>query len=159
MPERTAYVDALHLLGRRELSAQQMRERLRDRDHAPEDVDRAIALLIENRALDDARVAAAFVRTSLKVKGRGRLRIQRELQEMGIAKDVAAEALAEAFGEVDERTLVTQALKKKLRGHEKIATPADYARIFQFLMRQGFSPATVTAVLRARRRGTAADDQ
>ncbi len=154
MPERTAYVDGLRLLGRRELSVQQLRERLLDREHDREDVDRAIDLLIENNALDDARVAGAYVRTALKVKGRGRLRIQRELQVMGIPKDVASEALAEAFGEVDERTLIAKALQKKLRGHQKIATPAEYARVFQFLMRQGFSPATVTAVLRRHRKGS-----
>jgi regulatory protein len=158
MPDRTAYVDALHLLGRRELSVQQLRERLIEREHDRPDVDRAIDLLIENKALDDARVAAAYVRTALKVKGRGRLRIQREMQEMGIPKEIAAEALAEAFGEVDERALVTRALQKKLRGNQKIATRAEYARVFQFLMRQGFSPATVTAVLRARRPGGVADD-
>jgi regulatory protein len=158
MPDRTAYVDALHLLGRRELSVQQLRERLIEREHDRHDVDRAIDLLIENKALDDARVAAAYVRTALKVKGRGRLRIQREMQEMGIPKEIAAEALAEAFGEVDERALVTRALQKKLRGNQKIATRAEYARVFQFLMRQGFSPATVTAVLRARRPGGVADD-
>ena len=158
MPERTAYVDALHLLGRRELSVQQLRERLIEREHDRHDVDRAVDLLIENKALDDARVAAAYVRTALKVKGRGRLRIQREMQEMGIPKEIAAEALAEAFGEVDERALVTRALQKKLRGNQKIATRAEYARVFQFLMRQGFSPATVTAVLRARRPGGIADD-
>jgi regulatory protein len=153
VPERTAYIDGLHLLGRRELSVQQLRERLLDREHDREDVDRAVDLLIENKALDDARVAGAYVRTALKVKGRGRLRIQRELQVMGIPKEVAAEALAEAFGEVDERTLIAKALQKKLRGHQKIATPAEYARVFQFLMRQGFSPATVTAVLRRHRKG------
>jgi len=154
MAERTAYVDGLHLLGRRDLSVTQLRERLLDREHEREDVDRAIDLLIDNRALDDARVAGAFVRTSLKVKGRGRLRIQRELQMMGIAKDVAAEALAEAFGEVDERTLIAKALQKKLRGPQKIASPAEYARVFQFLMRQGFSPGAVTAVLRRHRKGS-----
>ena len=158
MPERTAYVDALHLLGRRELSVRQLRERLRDREHADDDVERAVALLIENRALDDARVAAAYVRTALKVKGRGRLRIQRELQAMGIEKDVAATALAEAFGEVDERALIAAALQKKLRGKPKIASPADYARLYQYLMRQGFSPAAVNAALRVYRRGAAFDD-
>ena len=54
MPERTAYVDGLHLLGRRELSARQLRERLLEREHDRDDVDRAIELLIENKALDDA---------------------------------------------------------------------------------------------------------
>jgi regulatory protein len=153
MPERTAYVDALHLLGRRELSVKQLRERLLDREHARDEVDRAVDLLLENRALDDARVAAAYVRTALKVKGRGRLRIQRELWQMGIDKDVASEALAEAFGDVDERSMIGKAIDKKLRGKKKIATAADYARVYQFLMRQGFSPAGVTAALRAYRRG------
>jgi len=151
MPERTAYIDGLHLLGRRELSVRQLRERLLDREHDAEDVDRAIALLLENRALDDARVAAAHVRTALKVKGRGRLRIRRELQEMGIDQEVAGAALANAFGDVDERALVTRAMEKKLRG-KKIATPGDYARVFQHLVRQGFPPDIVTAVLRAARR-------
>jgi regulatory protein len=151
MPERTAYIDALQMLGRRELSIRQLRGRLIEREHAPEEADRAIALLVENRALDDARVAAAYVRTALKVKGRGRLRIRRELQAMGIESDVAAAALAEAFGDVDERAMVKEAIRKKLRGN-KIASQADYARVFQHLMRQGFSPGTVTDVLRASRR-------
>jgi regulatory protein len=157
-PQVTAYVDALHLLGRRELSERQLRERLRDREHADADIDRAIELLIENRALDDRRVAAAYVRTALKVKGRGRLRIQRELQVMGIEKEVAAEALAEAFGDIDERALIAQALKKKLRGKSTLASPAEYARLYQFLMRQGFSPSGVSAALRRYRRGGGADD-
>jgi regulatory protein len=152
MPERTAYLDGLRLLGRRELSVAQMRARLIEREHAREDVDHAIALLLENRALDDARVAAAYVRTALKVKGRGRLRIRRELQAMGIGEEDATAALAEAFGDVDERTMVRDAIQKKLRGG-KITTRQEYARVFQFLMRQGFSPAVVTATLRAHRRG------
>ncbi|HYT68116.1 MAG TPA: regulatory protein RecX [Vicinamibacterales bacterium] len=153
MPQRTAYVDALLLLGRRELSVKQVRERLRDREHSEEDIDRAVDLLLENRALDDARVAAAYVRTAVKIKGRGRLRIQRELQEMGIEKDVAGEALAAAFGETDERALITKALQKKLRGKPKISSQAEYARVYQFLMRQGFSPAAVSAALRSHRKG------
>jgi SOS response regulatory protein OraA/RecX len=99
-------------------------------------------------------VAAAYVRTALKVKGRGRLRIQRELQEMGVERDVASGALAEGFGDVDERALIAAAIKKKLRGTPKISTAAEYARVYQFLMRQGFSPAGVTAALRAYRKGT-----
>ena len=157
MPDRTAYIDGLQLLGRRDLSVRQLRERLLDREHAPEDVERAIALLLENRALDDARVAAAYVRTALKVKGRGRLRIRRELQAMGIDDEVAGAALAEAFGDVDERALIKDAVRKKLRG-KTITTTADYARLFQYLMRQGFSPGTVTAVLRTQRRGGHTDE-
>jgi len=152
MPGRSAYLDALHLLAGRELSVKQVRARLLDRAHPADEIDRAVEHLLENGSLDDRRVAGAFVATAVKVKGRGRLRIQQELQAMGIDRDVAAEALAEAFGDLDERTLVQNALQKKLRGRAKIQTPADYARVYQFLMRQGFSPAVVNAALRQYRR-------
>ena len=158
MSNRTAYVDALHLLARRELSVSQLRARLADRDHPPDDIERAVERLLETRALDDARVAAAFVRTALKIKGRGRLRIQRELQVLGIEKTVAAQALADGFGEVDERALIAKAIQKKLRGRGKLEAPADYARVYQFLMRQGFSPAAVSAALRQFRK-TGRNDQ
>lgn len=153
MPDRSAYLDALHLLARRELSVKQLRDRLIDREHDGDEIDRAIEHLAGNGSLDDRRVARAYIQTALKVKGRGRLRIQRELQEMGIARDVASEAIAEAFGEVDERSLIKRALQKKLRGGAKIASRAEYARVYQYLVRQGFSPGTVSAVLRAQRRG------
>jgi regulatory protein len=156
--DRSAYLDALHLLARRELSTRQLRDRLIHREHDRAEIDRAIEHLLESRALDDDRVARAYVRTALKVKGRGRLRIQRELQEMGIEKDVAAEALAEGFGDVDERALVRTALQKKLRGKTKLDTTAEYARVYQFMMRQGFSPAVVTAALRQFRRGRGDED-
>ena len=156
--DRSAYLDALHLLARRELSQKQLRDRLIDREHDRTEIDRAIEQLLDAGSLDDSRVARAYVQTALKVKGRGRLRIQRELQEMGIEKEVATAALAAAFGEVDERALVRTALQKKLRGNKKIETPADYARVYQFLMRQGFSPAVVTATLRPFRRGGADED-
>ena len=148
MPGPSAYLDGLRLLGRRELSVEGLRARLRDREHPSGEIDAAIAHLLETGALDDARVAKAYTRTSCTVKGRGRLRIARELQMMGIAKEVAAEALGEVFGDVDERSLITRALKRKLHGRTKIADRAEYARLYQYLMRQGFSPAGVTAALR-----------
>jgi regulatory protein len=156
--KESAYLAALHMLARRELSVTQLRDRLIAREHDREAIERAIEHLLENRSLDDDRVARAYVATALKVKGRGRLRIQRELQAIGIDKAVASEALAAAFGDVDERALVRTALQKKLRGRTKIETPAEYARVYQFLMRQGFSPATVTAALRQYRRGRMDDD-
>jgi regulatory protein len=144
----SAYLDGLKLLARRELSVAGLRARLLDRDHSPESIDAAIERLLETRALDDARVARAHARTAATVKGRGRLRVMRELQVMGIPKDVAGEALAEVFGELDERTLIAKALQKKLRGRPRIATTAEHARLYQYLMRQGFSPAAVVAALR-----------
>jgi regulatory protein len=144
----SAYLDGLRLLGRRELSVADLRARLLDRDHPAGEVDAAIAHLLETRALDDDRVARAYARTAASVKGRGRLRVMRELHAMGIATEVVAAALADVFGELDERTLIARALQKKLRGRPRIASPAEHARLYQYLMRQGFSPAATIAALR-----------
>jgi regulatory protein len=150
---RSAYVDALYLLSRRELSEHQLRAHLRERDHERDEIDTAVERLREDRSLDDGRVARAYARTALKVKGRGRLRIQRELQQLGISKDVAAEALAETFDDVDERALIARAVERKLHGKTP-DSPAAYARLYQHLMRQGFSPAGVSAALRDMRKGS-----
>jgi regulatory protein len=144
----SAYSDGLKLLARRELSVADLRARLADREHPAEDIDAAIGKLLESGALDDRRVARAYARTASKVKGRGRLRVTRELQAMGIARDVVSEAVGEVFGELDERGMIDRAIQKKLRGGPKPSTVQERARIYQFLMRQGFTPAAVSAALR-----------
>ena len=141
------------MLARRELSVSGVRARLHDRGFPAEQIDAAIARLVESGALDDRRVARAHARTAATVKGRGRLRVMRELQHMGIAGDVAAEALGDVFGELDERSLIGRALQKKLRGRTKLKDPNEYGRLYQYLMRQGFSPAGVVAALRTFRTG------
>jgi len=144
----SAYTDALQFLARRELSEKQLRDRLLDREHPALEVDRVITRLLESKTLDDARVARAYARTAAGVKGRGRLRVMRELNEMGIAKETATEAAADVFADVDERALIAKALQKKMRGRPKIASQAEHARLYQYLMRQGFTPAGIVAALR-----------
>jgi SOS response regulatory protein OraA/RecX len=147
------------MLARRELSVSGVRARLHDRGFPAEEIDAAIARLLDSGALDDRRVARAHARTAATVKGRGRLRVMRELQHMGIAGDVAAEALGDVFGELDERSLIARALQKKLRGRTTLKDPNEYGRLYQYLMRQGFSPAGVVATLRKfRTGGTPLDD-
>ena len=154
---RSAYLDGLHLLARRELSVAECRARLADKDHSQDDIEPAIEHLLETGALDDRRVARAFVRTALNVKGRGRLRIQRELQEKGIPRDIAVEALSEAFGDTDERAMVARAIQKRLRGRTTLKDRAESARLYQYLMRQGYTPAAVVAALRKIRGGREED--
>jgi regulatory protein len=153
-----AFIDALRMLAGRELSVAECRARLLDREHNPEDVDIAIERLLEEKALDDARVARAYARTAVNVKGRGRLRVQRELHEKGIARDVAAAAIADVFGDVDERSLVSRAIEKKLRRGARPSTPAEQARLYQHLLRQGFSPSVVSAEMRKLRKGSGRED-
>jgi regulatory protein len=144
----SAYLTALKLLARRELTVESVRSRLREREYPDAEISSAIDRLLETAALDDARLARAHARTAATVKGRGRLRVMRELQALGIARQTAAEAVGEVFGDVDERTMIAKAIQKKLRGRTKPRDQGERARLYQFLMRQGFSPAAVADALR-----------
>jgi len=156
---RSAYLDALHLLARRELAVAELRARLADKEHPGDEIDAAVARLLETGGLDDARVARAYARTAVNIKGRGRLRVQRELNDKGIPRDVAAAALAEVFGDADERAMVARAIQKRLRGRTTVKDRAESARLYQYLMRQGFTPAAVMAALRKLRSGTRSVDE
>ena len=69
----------------------------------------------------------------------------------------ASAALGEVYAELDERALIDDALRRKLRGRTRLNDQREYARIYQFLLRQGFSPAGVAAALRRFRSGHSID--
>jgi regulatory protein len=148
----SAYIDGLKMLGRRELSEAQIRQRLERREHDADEIDRAVARLKEERAIDDARVAGAMARTGASIKRRGRLRVKREIENAGIAKATASRAVDETFGELDEDALIDTALDKKLRAGGDLNDPRLFARLYRYLSGQGFQPDRAMRALSARRR-------
>jgi regulatory protein len=142
------YQTALRMLSARELSVAQVRERLRARGFPPEAIETVLERLQANGALDDRRTARAYARSALQVKRRGRLRVLRELEALGVDRLVSREAVAEVFADVDERQLIRAALDR--RHPDRITDAGAYRRLFQYLARLGFAPDAITAVLRSR---------
>ena len=79
-----------------------------------------------------------------KVKGAGGCASCASCSAMGIAKDVAAEALAEVFADVDERALIAKALQKKMRGTTADRRSRRERPLYQYLMRR-VQPAGIVA--------------
>jgi len=148
-----AYVVALTLLSRRELAEAQLRTRLLKRKFDEDDIDAALARLREERALDDRRTALACARTEVRLRHRGRARVVRQIESLGIARDVARDAVAEVFAELDEDALLEQALERRLRHGMSLKDPKVVQRVHRYLLGQGFNPTSVTALLRRRRSG------
>ena len=148
MDSRKAYVDGLKMLGRRELSEAQIRQRLARREHDPEAIDAAVARLLEERAIDDARVAGAIARTETGIRKRGRLRVRRKIESAGISPATARRAIDEVFGALDDEDLLESALAKRLRGGASIADQREFNRLYRFLVGQGFEPDRVLARLK-----------
>lgn len=137
---------ALALLGRRDYTTAELRERLIEREHPPAEVDAVIAALVEDRTINDRRVAASHVRVSSQIKGRGRLRIRQELAARGIDRHLADELIAELPPE-DEAASIAKFLSRK-RFPAK-PTAAERQKIFQQLLRKGFTSEAISRALRA----------
>jgi regulatory protein len=146
-----AYLAALRMLARRDLSEAQIRERLARRGHAADAVDRAVAKLAAEGAVDDRRVAAAIAHTETAVKRHGRRRVARQIEHAGISRATARAAVDEVFGGLDEEALVDAALDRRLRRGRLIEGPTEFARLYRYLIGQGFDPDRVVQTLDRRR--------
>ena len=151
-----AYVQALTWLARRELSESQVRTRLERRGADEGDIDAAVERLRRERALDDRRVALACARSAVTLKGRGPARVRREVEALGIDRDLARAAVDEVFGEVDQASLLEKALSRRWP-RTGVPDQRMLQRIYRALLQQGFAPGQVMAALRARRAGLAED--
>jgi regulatory protein len=142
---------ALLLLGRRELSSFQLRDRLRRKGFPDTVIDQAFADLQATGALDDNRAAVARARHDLVVRRHGRARVLRQVQAMGVDGDTAREAVATAYDAVDETQMIEEALSRRLRNAPFPTDPAAVRRLSGWLLRQGFDAETVRQVVRRRR--------
>jgi regulatory protein len=140
------------MLARRELSEVQVRQRLARKGHQPDAIDDAVARLLEERALDDARVAEAIARTETAVRKRGKVRVRMQIERAGIAKATAKRAADEAFEGIDDDALLDAALAKRLRGRDAVADDREFQRLYRYLVSQGFESDRALKALNLRRR-------
>jgi regulatory protein len=150
----SAYVDGLKMLARRELSEQQVRQRLARKGHEPDAIDDAVARLLSERALDDTRVAEAIARTETSARRRGRIRVELQIQKAGIDKSTAKRVVDDVFGSIDDDALIEAALNKRLRGRDAIADDKEFQRLYRYLAGQGFETDKIMKALTARPKRT-----
>lgn len=147
----SAYIAALKMLGGRELSERQLRQRLTRRGYDDEAIDAAVARLKTDGSLDDERAARAMAHAETSLRKRGRLRVKRRLEAAGIAPAVVQRATREIFETVDAEALLEAALHRRLRGREQIADDREFQRLYRYLIGQGFESDRVLALLRRHR--------
>ena len=148
----SAYIDGLKMLGRRELSEKQIRERLARKAYEQDEIDEAVARLREERAINDQRVAEAIVRMETGLRKRGKVRVRMQLERAGIPKETAKQAIDSVFEGIDDEALIEASLRKRLRGRDTIADDREFQRLFRYLVGQGFESDRVMQALRARRK-------
>lgn len=140
-----ARVAALRLLTRRDYTAAELRTKLLEKEHPDAEVAAALDGLTRDGLVNDRRVAVSFVRVASSLKGRGRHRIERELEHRGVDKAIIREAMA-TLPAADETASIRRFLeRKKLPAR---LSPAEHRRLFGQLMRRGFSADLIAKAIR-----------
>ena len=147
-----AYLTGLKMLAGRELSEAQVRTRLARRHFEEQHIDAAVGRLLAEGAIDDARTARAIARTTASIRGQGQRRARARVDAAGISRATAAAAVDEVFGDVDAGALLQAALARRLRGRPGPADEREMARLFRYLVSQGFDADRVMGVLRPLRK-------
>ena len=152
MAARDLKTTALNILGRRENTRAQLRRKLLQRKFEPAAVDRALDELTAAGFLDDARAAKTFTRHAAHIKGQGRLRIARELAAKGVDAELIAHTLNAGIDPEEEANRLATALERRARGRD-LSDRKESSKVWQALVRQGFSPDAVSKALRRRGAG------
>jgi regulatory protein len=149
-----AYTRALDLLARAPRSARDLRRRLLLKGDLEADVEAAIERLTAAGLLDDGAYARAFTRSKVSSQGFSRRRLQQELAKRGVARDVAAAAIAEVLHDedVDEVANIERVARKKLRALQGLDEETQRRRLYAFLGRRGYQVDDVRVVLERMRR-------
>lgn len=143
-PTGSARGTALRLLGRRDYTTAEISDRLIDRGFPVDEVEAAVERLTAERFLDDRRVALAHARTSSQIKGRGQVRVRRELEARGLPTALISEAVATLSPDDDRRAIDRFLARKNLP--RPISFPAR-RRLYAQLLRRGFSSRLIAAAL------------
>ncbi|MDO8580164.1 MAG: regulatory protein RecX [Candidatus Omnitrophota bacterium] len=134
------------LLKYRLRSEQEIREKLLRKEMDDNTVDAAVAHFKDLGLVNDRQFARKWILARL-AKPFGANRIRVELKNKGICKEIIDEELAQAAGEVSEDDAIRPLIERQVEKNKNVHPLKRKQRIFQYLLRRGFSlPAVNKAI-------------
>lgn len=130
------FQSALWYLSRQPRTISEIRKKLTDRDFDLQDIEEAIARLVQLKFLDDQKFAKNYIERSTRSKGLSR--IKRELILKGVSKSIIDEESALIESDAMEESAFEIA-QKKFRSLRNLPKVKIYNRLISFLIRRGFS--------------------
>lgn len=131
---------AVNILSAKPRSISEMRRKLLEKDWTtPEIVEAVLEKLKEYNYLNDAQFAENFASFNLRQKPQGKRVLQMKLAQKRVDKETVKDALEKVFEETPETDLIDQALEKRLRLKGIPKDRDETKKLFDYLLRQGFS--------------------
>jgi len=159
-PYEKTFERALNLLSYKPRSLAEMRSRLMEKDWAEESVvDQVIARLEELGYLNDEQFAANFASSRLTAKPLGRTRLRRDLRRKKLPSETIETALDGAYEQQSEEALIERAISKRVKSKGAPATREEAKKLFDYLIRRGFSYDLVIRKVREAGKGVETADE
>lgn len=147
-PADGTYQRALNLLARRDHSRAELKKKLVAKGCPVGQVDDALERLTRQGYLDDKRFAERWAESALASGRCFGVRLLLELQRRGVSRDVASEAVAAATVGHGERQVLACVVAKRFAAFDpEGASLKERRRVFDYLLRRGFSPTAVKEYL------------
>jgi regulatory protein len=127
---------AFAMLGRREYSQQEFKQKLLDLEADPTEVDELVTEFQTSQYQSDQRMADMIVRANVR-KGRGPVRVKQTLRERSVDAELVQDHLAET-----DWLALARALRVKKFGVELPTDQKEKARQLRFLQYRGFDMQT-----------------
>lgn len=139
----------LWLLGRRQYTEKQLREKLNGKGYNQDEIGDVIAKCKKYKYIDDLNYAKSFIRNRDMFNPRGKRILRLELIKRGIAGEDINQALEndEEISDRDELKLVRELAQKKYLQYAKLDRAVAYRRLYGQLARRGFDLYIIKEVL------------
>jgi len=135
---------ALMLLGYRERSLREIRMRMRQKGYEEKLIEKVMKYLKDRNLINDKRFTRLWAESRIK-KGYGSWRIQSELEQKGVNREMADEILKDLYSGIDEVQVALDLVKKKrwlLKEPQRLTE-----HVSNLLRRRGFSFEVISNVV------------
>ncbi|MBZ4668927.1 MAG: recombination regulator RecX [Defluviitaleaceae bacterium] len=127
---------ALKFLSYRARSEKELRDKLISKEFDPVTIDRVIEFLKRYDYVNDEKFAKSYVRERIRLKFEGRKKLIYDLKQKGIKQEIIDHVLNNT--DINEIDHALKLLEKKVPDKTELGLK-EKQRIYQFLLRKGFS--------------------
>lgn len=139
---------AFKLLSYRPRSIKEIEGRLKKKDYSSKVILEVIKSLKRLKFLNDKEFARMWVESRIKTRHMGRYRLQQELLQKGIDRDLIEKTLSD-YREEEEIEVAKEIAQRRLkRSYRNLNEVATKRKLYSFLQRRGFSYDIIQEVLR-----------
>ncbi len=126
-----------------------MKPRAEEGEAGARAIDAVVARLKELNYLSDTRFAEDYTRVRKEHEKFGKRRVQQDLMQKGVGKELVASTLETAYEDVDEVALARQYIaRKRMKQPSGANAQKETVRAMNRLLRAGFSSRAIYKVLR-----------